>query len=144
MDEIDNQLIRIVERNARQSSGAIAKQLNVSSATVRRRLKHLIDAQELHVVAHVDPVKSGFPVSALTGLNIDSELHDEVVKQLRKLPEVSWASTTTGRFDGFIFARYHSNEHLYDFLKNVLTQIRGIKDSETFICLHIEKSGLLY
>lgn len=105
MDEVDKQLVQAVEQNARQSSGAIAKHLNVSSATVRRRLKRLIDANELHFVAHADPVKSGFPVSALAGLNIDHDLHGEVRDVVCKLPEVSWALpslqtmwVTKGRF----------------------------------------------
>ena len=142
MDELDKQLIQIVEQNAHQSSEEIARQLNVSSATVRRRLKRLIDTQQLQIMARVDPVKLGFPVCALIGLNVDHDSHNNVMEALRKLPQVSWASTTTGRFDGFVFSRFSSNEGLYDFLKNVLIKIPGVRDCETFICLHIEKDRL--
>ena len=115
----------------------------MSSATVRRRLKRLLDAKELHIEAHRDPVKAGLAVAALIGLNIEHELLEEVMGAIGRLHEVSWASTTTGRFDGFAFVRSSSTDHLYLFLKDVLLKITGIKDSETFICLHVEKSSRL-
>ena len=143
MDKLDEQIVSLVERNARQTSDTIARQLKVRSATVRRRLKRLLDTKELHIEAHRDPVKAGRSIAALIGMNIEHELHEEVMQAIRRLPEVSWASTTTGRFDGFAFVRSSSPEHLYLFLKDVLLKIKGIKDSETFICLHVEKSSRL-
>ena len=143
MDDVDAQIVRSLELNARQSSDTIAKQVNLSSATVRRRLKRLLDAKELHIEAYRDPVKTGLLVSALIGLNIEHELHEEVMETIGKLHEVSWASTTTGQFDGFAFVHSHSTEHLYLFLRDVIIKITGIKDSETFVCLHIEKRSHL-
>ena len=141
MDQLDAQIVSSLEQNARQTSDTIARQLNVSSATIRRRLKRLLDAKELHIEAYRDPSKAGLPVAALIGLNIDHELHEQVMEEVRRLPEVSWASTTTGRFDGFAFVRSPSTERLYMFFRDVLLKITGIKDSETFVCLHVEKGG---
>ena len=143
MDDIDAQIVSLLEQNARQTSDTIAKQVKVSSATVRRRLKRLLDAKELHIEAYRDPVKTGLTVSALIGMNIEHQLHEEVMGAIRNLDQVSWASTTTGRFDGFAFVRSRSTEHLYLFLRDVLLKIEGIRDSETFLCLHVEKSGRL-
>lgn len=123
--------------------GAIAKQVKVSSATVRRRLKRLLDSGKLHLEAYRDPTKAGLPVAALIGLKNEHELYEEVIGTICRLEEVSWCSTTTGRFDGFVFVRSTSTECLYLFLRDVLFKIKGIKDSETFVCLRTEKSGLL-
>jgi DNA-binding Lrp family transcriptional regulator len=143
MDELDARIITLLERNARQTSDTISKQVHVSSATVRRRLKRLLDAKELYIEAYRDPVKAGLPVAALIGLNIEHQLLEKVMETIRRLDDVSWSSTTTGRFDGFAFVRCPSTEHLYFFLKDVLLKITGIKDTETFVCLHLEKSGRL-
>jgi Lrp/AsnC family transcriptional regulator for asnA, asnC and gidA len=141
-DHIDEQLIHLLEGNAQQSSEALAKHLNVSSATVRRRLKKLIDSGHLHIVAYRDPVKAGLPVAAVIGFNIDHELLDSAMQAICSHPEVVLACTTTGRFDAFALTRFSSNEEFSSFLRNEVTKIEGVKDSETFVCLHIEKRGL--
>ena len=58
-DDIDRQLIRLLEKDARQSSEQLAKKLAVSSTTVRRRLRRLIQQGVLRIVAVVEPKKAG-------------------------------------------------------------------------------------
>ena len=143
IDKLDEQLITLLEQNARQSSHAIAKKLNVSSATVRRRLNRLIKSDMLRISAIRNPEKTGLPVTVLVGLNIQHNLVDSVMKEIRNQPEVNWACTTTGRFDAFMFARFRSNEDFSTFLRNKIAETAGVKDSETFMCLHFEKHGQL-
>lgn len=142
IDHLDEQLIHLLEGNAQQSSGVLAKQLNVSSATVRRRLKRLIDSGQLHIVAYRDPIKAGLPVAAVIGFNIDHAHLNSTMQAMCSHPEVVLACTTTGRFDAFALTRFSSNEEFSLFLRNEVTKIEGVKDSETFVCLHIEKRGL--
>lgn len=142
IDHIDERIVHLLEKNARQSSHALARQLNVSSATVRRRVKRLIDSKVLRVVAYKDPVRGGLPVAAVIGLNIDHERLDATMKEIISYPEVVKAFTTTGRFDAFALVRFSSNENFSSFLRKDITKIEGIKDSETFVCLHMEKQGV--
>ena len=107
MDKIDEQILLLFQHDPRQSSNSIAKKVNVSSATVRRRLKRLFDSNEVKVVAYRDPVKAGLPVAALIGFNIDHNFLDEVADKLIQLPEVEWFCATTGRFDGFALLRFY-------------------------------------
>lgn len=142
INHINEQLITLLEQDARQNSETLAKQLNISSATVRRRLKRLIDSNQLHIVAFRDPEKAGLPVAAVVGFNIDHGLLSSAMHEICSYPEVVLACTTTGRFDAFALARFRSNEEFSSFLRNEITKIEGIKDSETFMCLHVEKRGL--
>jgi Lrp/AsnC family transcriptional regulator for asnA, asnC and gidA len=142
IDHIDEQLIQLLEGNTQQNSEALARQLNVSSATVRRRLKRLIDSDQLRIVAFSDPIKAGLPVAAVVGFNINHALLDSAMQAICSYREVVLACTTTGRYDAFALARFSSNEQFSSFLRNEITKIEGIKDSETFVCLHIEKRGV--
>ncbi|MFC2072739.1 Lrp/AsnC ligand binding domain-containing protein, partial [Chloroflexota bacterium] len=45
----------------------------------------------------------------------------------------------TGQFDAIFLAQFHSTGDLNEFLRTKVTPIEGIKDSETFVCLHVEK-----
>ncbi len=142
IDNIDEQLIELLERNARQSSYTLSRQLNVSSATIRRRLKKLLDSDLLHFVAFRDPIRAGLPVAAVVAFNIEHGLLDSAMKAICSYTEVILACTSTGRYDAFALTRFSSNEEFSSFLRNKITKIEGIKDSETFVCLHIEKRGV--
>ena len=60
---IDERLIQLLRENGRQSSNVLAKRLDVSSATVRRRIKNLVQSGVLRIVPVVDAGKAGFPFS---------------------------------------------------------------------------------
>jgi len=138
-DSIDEKLIQLLERDARQSSEVLAKQLKVSPATVRRRIKKLIQSGVLRIVALVDPQKVGFPLIAIIAFDIAHEKLESVIQMLADRPEVKYVSTTTGRFDVLIQARFRSTEELSDFVQKELPNVEGIRDSETFVCLQVKK-----
>ncbi|MFC1976850.1 winged helix-turn-helix transcriptional regulator [Chloroflexota bacterium] len=54
IDEIDNQLIKLLGQNAWQRAGALAEVLSISPATVRGRLRRLIQNGVVRAVAIAD------------------------------------------------------------------------------------------
>lgn len=138
-DSPDKQLILLLGKNARQSSEALAKQLGVSSATVRRKTKKLIKSGVLRIVAVADPAKVGLPLAVVISLHVDPENSRAVVDLLSSRSEIKWVSTTTGRFDIMAFGRFASTDKLSDFVQNDLPKVEGVRSSETFVCLHMEK-----
>ena len=139
IDSTDGRIARLLGQNARQNSEALAKQLNLSSATVRRRLRKLIREDVIHIVAVADPIKLGFPVAVVMTLNVAHDKIESTMEMLAKRPEIRWVSATTGRFDIIALARLHSNNDLSEFMTKVLAQLKGLKESETFLCLDIKK-----
>ena len=138
-DSIDKQLVRLLGQDARQNSETLAKQLNVSAATVRRKLRKLIRSDMLHIVGLVDPNKFGFPLAVIIALDVAHDKLESASEVLVKRPEIKWVSSTTGRFDIIALARFPSTESLSDFMIKELTQMEGVKNSETFICLGVKK-----
>jgi len=139
LDSTDEQLVRLLGKDARQSSEALAKQLKVSSATVRRRLRKLIRGHLLRIVGIVDPADFGFPVVAMIAFHVTHDKLESAVDKLASRPEVRWVSMTTGRFDIIVLARFRSNADLSKFLTKQLPEIDGLRDSETFTCLDVKK-----
>ncbi len=138
-DSLDFKIAQIVGRDARLSSEEIAKQLDVNSATIRRRLANLIDQGFLHIVGVVDPVDFGLPVAAIISLNVDNDKLESVLHILLEKPEIRWAALTTGRFDITAIARFPSITDLYKFITKQLGSIEGLRNTETSICLNVEK-----
>lgn len=139
LDATDQQLVALLAKDARQDSRTLAKQLNVSAATVRRRLSRLLQGGVLRIVGVVDPAKFGMGLLCLIGFNVAHERLESALEALAERPEVRWASITTGRFDVLAMARFSSNDDLAHFVARELPRIDGIQDCETFICLNTKK-----
>ena len=142
-DPIDKRLIQLLQQDGRQSSNVLAKHLGVSPATVRRRIKNLIQSGLLRIVALVDPDKAGVPFVSVIGLDVVHDKLDSAIKFLAARPEVSFVSATTGRFDIIAYAHFTSADDLSKFLREELPKVEGVKNSETFLCLHVEKGRYL-
>jgi len=139
LDALDEKLIGVLKENARQSSEKLAKKLNVSPTTVRRRLKKLIRTQAVRMVALVEPSKAGISLLTIIAFDIAHDSLDQAIQLLMDQTEVKWISTTTGRFDIMVEAAFHSTQELSDFLQKKLVGLKGLKDTETFVCLEVKK-----
>ena len=139
IDELDNKLIKLLEQDAWQRAGTLAKVLSISPATVRRRLRRLIQDGVLRAVAVADSSIITLPLTVVIALDVAHQHLDHVTRTLIGLPEITWLATTTGQFDIIVLGQFHSMEELNEFLRGKLTPTEGIKDSQTFVCLHIDK-----
>lgn len=139
IDELDQKLLGLLKKDALQSSESLAKQLNTSSATVRRRMNKLIDNGILRIVGLVDSHKVGYPVAVCITLRVSHDRVDGVVGMLAKRPEIKWLTTAAGRFDILAFAVFRSTQELSDFFKNEMSKMDGVGSTETSICLEIRK-----
>ena len=139
-DSTDLRLIRLLQENAHRSSEALAKQLEVSSATVRRRIQTLIQKGIIRIVARADPSKIGYAVRAVCAFDIEHAHLDSVLEALNNRTEVHWLSAVSGRFDAIAVVWATSTDELYKLLDE-MGRIEGIKNMETFICLYVRKNA---
>ena len=138
-DSVDRRLIQLLQENAHQSSEVLAKRLGVSSSTIRRRIKTLIQKEVIRIVAHPDPTKIGYAIMAMSAFDIDHENLESVLEILNNRPEVRWLAAVSGRFDIMASVWASSTDELFKQLDDI-GKIEGIKNIETFICLHVRKS----
>ena len=139
MDELDRKIIQILQANGRASTARIARDVDVSEGTVRRRLKTLVQEGSIKIIALPDPEVLGYDTEALVGIQVDPDKIDEVAVLLVELKESSWVSVTTGSFDIFCWVTLPSSEELGNFLKAVVGTIPGVRRTETFVSLSVRK-----
>jgi Lrp/AsnC family transcriptional regulator for asnA, asnC and gidA len=139
MDQLDEKLIRLLHKNAWQSSDALAKQLGVSASTVRRRINKLMSSETLRIVGLVNPAKAGYPLIVGIDFQVEHAMVDKVAQLLAKQPEIMFLTITTGRFDLLATAIFRSTEELTDFIQKKLPSFQGITHSETSIFLDVKK-----
>ena len=139
MDKVDEQLINLLSQDAYQSSNTLAKQINVSASTVRRRMNKLLRRGALRIVGRVEPSAVGFPLTALIAFDVDHHSLNPVMAELSNQSEVRWLAATSGRFDVIALAWFASTDKLYSFMEDKLSKMEGIRNTESFICLHVVK-----
>jgi len=139
IDKLDRDLIRLLTVDASQSSYELSKKLKTSPSTIRRRVRALTREGAISIRAAVDYSKIGLSLAAHLALNVDPEEMENVWEALRQMPEIRHVSITAGRYDVMGLARVNSTGELLEFVQNKVTQLKGVRHCETFICLRMEK-----
>ena len=116
-DALDWAIVAQLSRNARLSTRKIASKLPLSEATVRRRLKRLLDADAISLRATIDPAYLGFNIQAIIGLSVRMDRVSKVVEALRECDNVVYCAVVSGRFDVTILGVFGSVDDLLKFME---------------------------
>lgn len=137
LDQLDRQILKMIAADARVPFLEVARACNVSGAAIHQRIQKLTGMGILKGSQFIiDPEKVGYETCAFIGLNLkDPERFDEVVNELKKIPEVVECHYTTGNFDMFIKLYAVNNHHLLDIIHDKLQPL-GLASSETLISFH--------
>jgi|WetSurMetagenome_2_1015567.scaffolds.fasta_scaffold12571_2 Lrp/AsnC family transcriptional regulator for asnA, asnC and gidA len=139
----DEQIVSMIGDNARLSAEKLARKLKVSPTTVRRHLKAATRKGIIHTVAVVDPDKVGLTLQAVLGFNVSRDSLDSIMDKLEKESEIKWLVAVTGEYDIMARAAFTSIDELSAFLRDKLSNIKGINNTESFICLNIPKGRFI-
>ncbi|NIA20552.1 MAG: winged helix-turn-helix transcriptional regulator [Anaerolineaceae bacterium] len=135
MDKIDLRISQILGKDGRISNSEIARQLNVSEGTVRQRLRKLTESGRLRVRAMVNSEQMPNRYLAMIGLQIEGRQLEKCAEEIDKFPQVQRTLIVTGRYDLMVSLLLDSHAAMVDFVTHKLSMVRGILQSETFVCL---------
>lgn len=135
IDSTDSGIISILQRDGRASNTDIARELNISEATVRGRIKRLIDEQYIQIVAVANPFKTGFEIAGDLYINVEMKMIDSVISELEKIRELWYIVMTTGETNINAEFIVKSLDELHDLVYNRLSRIDGILKVETAIIM---------
>lgn len=144
IDEQDLTLIACLEKDGRATCTELAEQLNTSMATVRRRLRRLLDEEIIQVVSVVNPMHLGYRTVASIGLNVVPGKVDALAERLSQLPNVHFVSVCIGRYDVILWTLFREPDELNVFLRDKLGSLSGITRIETNIHMDIKKRTFRY
>jgi len=137
IDTLDRKILEILMEDARIPFLEVARKVGVSGATIHQRVKSLMRRGIIKGTCYeVDPAKMGYRTCAYIGIYLEeARLYPDVVKELRKIPEIVQCHYTTGVYSIFIKVYTRDNEHLKEVLSDKLQAVPGIARTETFISL---------
>lgn len=137
IDNLDKKIIKMITKNARIPYLEVARECNVSGAAIHQRIQKLI---RMGVITGskftIEPKKIGYKTCAYMGIFLEqASLYNEVLQELKKIPEITQCHFTTGNYSVFIKIFAQDNEHLKSILSDKIQLISGIARTETFISL---------
>ncbi|MDX2439526.1 MAG: AsnC family transcriptional regulator, partial [Desulfobacterales bacterium] len=100
LDALDYEIIHLLTEDGRMSTGEMAKKLDVSAPTIRKRVKILEENGLFKVSGVVDPSRHQDMITALVAMNIQSKGQmDKIITDISQLPNVAWVGVVAGRYD---------------------------------------------
>lgn len=139
LDDSDRFIIEAMRQDGRVAFAQIAQQLNVSPGMIRVRYNRLVEMGLIKVVAITNPLRMGYTTMAMIGIRTDGEKMLDVAKKVSEFDEVIYLIVVSGRYD--IIAEVVCLDHsdLLRFLTEKLYLVDGVRESESFMHLKIEK-----
>jgi Lrp/AsnC family transcriptional regulator for asnA, asnC and gidA len=144
LDALDNEIIRLLTEDGRMPIGEMAKKLDVTAPTVRKRIKALEEKGIFKISGLIDPRRHPEMITALVAMSVQSEGKlDQVLDKIAELPNVAWAGVVTGRYD--IIAEVvcvGGKDELYRFTTDTVLKMGNVVRSETFILMRSKNNWL--
>ena len=138
LDVPNRAIIEALQRDGRQPYGAIAEEVGLSEAAVRRRVQRLRESGIMQIVAVTDPLQLGFTRQAMIGISVEGDVR-RVADKLSSLPEVDYVVMCAGSFDLLVEIVCEDDERLLQVLNDSVRSIPGVRTTETFLYLKLAK-----
>lgn len=137
VDTIDQKILMHLISNARMPFLEIARECGISGAAIHQRVKKL---EEAGIITgsrlEIDPKALGNDVCAYVGIQISqSNFYNSVIESLKLIPEIVECHFITGKYSIFVKLYCRNNEHLLNVIVNIIQEISGISQTETFLSL---------
>ena len=119
IDEIDLNIIRALQKNARTSFASIAADCGVSTDTISKRFRKMKKAGVIRgTTILLNPKSFGNECVGSLGIDVSYPYLRDVVESVRRVPEIVFCTTSMGKHDIFCIA----------ILKNVgrLSQVKDL------------------
>ncbi|MDQ3838502.1 MAG: Lrp/AsnC family transcriptional regulator [Thermoproteota archaeon] len=140
LDDLNLKIMDMLGKDSSVSFVEVAKQIDVSDATIHNRVQRLIAAGIINkFTISVDNNRLGYSHLAYMGINIECGFVDDVTDNLCKVNEVLEVHEMHGIFDLFIKIRAKDLDQLRDIVQNKICRFPHILETELMTVLKTGK-----
>ncbi|MHA1197007.1 MAG: Lrp/AsnC family transcriptional regulator [Promethearchaeota archaeon] len=120
LDEIDRNIIRILQKNAKTSYRVIQEKLGISIGTIHNRITKLEENKIIEgYTLKLNNLKLGYKLTFLIRVEIDGKYTQEILESLAERPEVCAIFHTTGEQSAALICRFKEPEDVHDFIREI-------------------------
>ena len=139
MDILDIKILELLKENSRRSFNDIAQTIEKTEATVRRRVKKLIDERIIKKFTVEYDIDSKRKIYATIKIEPDFKEIKRIVKELSTIDEISNIWRLSGDCGLLLKVDIDSIDRFNPLIEEKISQIRGIKIIETCFITDIIK-----
>ncbi len=145
LDDRDRLLLGLLQENSRISNAELARQLNLTSPGLQKRLKKLEETGFIdRYVTLVNREALGLDLLCFTQISLthyQPACVGQFCERVQALPEVLECHHLTGDFDYLLKVVVTNHQHLERLLREQITQIPGVDKIRTSIVLNEVKAS---
>jgi|GEM_PF-213382 DNA-binding Lrp family transcriptional regulator len=135
IDETDIKILCELLSNARMSNSEIAHKLGITEATVRRRIKNLVEKGIIMKFSiHINYRLIENTVKAYIQVKVSTDKLDEVVRKIVGHNRVVAVYRVTGEYDLLVVSLFVGMDELKEFIDSFL-KMDGVKETQTQIVM---------
>src|SRR5215213_7324373 len=140
LDDLDLKIIDMLRKDSSVPFVEVARQIDVSDATVHNRVQRLIAAGIINkFTISVDNNRLGYSHLAYMGINIECGFVDDVTDELSKVDEVLEIHEMHGRFDLLLKVRAKNLDQMRDIVVHKIRILPHIIETELMTVLKSRK-----
>ena len=143
LDEIDLQILKILQNNAKLTTKELADAVNLSPTPVFERQKRLERQGYIKkYIAVLDPGKLDRSLLVFCKVKlkqINREIAESFVRRIQRIPEVTECYNTSGAYDYLLKVRARDMKQYQEFVLNKLGEIEQLSSLEsTFVMSEVK------
>ncbi len=120
LDEIDVEIIKILQENAKTSYRVIQDKLNISIGTIHNRISKLEKNNIIEgYTLKLNNEKLGYKLTFLIRINIDGKHTQEILDEIALKPEVCSVFHTTGEQSAALICRFKEAQDVHNFIREL-------------------------
>lgn len=127
LDATDDAIIELLRQDGRMPYRAIARELGITEATVRARVRRLEDSNTMRVVAVTDIEAAGFGMLLAVGVQVEGRSPEAVARDLAGIDEVFSVNVVVGAQDIEILVVARDQEALGRMMTDCLAAVPGVR-----------------
>lgn len=139
LDEIDIQLLKTLQKNAKLTTKELAEAVNLTPTPVFERQKRLERQGYIkRYVAVLDPERLNLNLLVFCKVKLkqmNHELADAFARRILRTPEVIECYNTSGSFDYLLKVRTTDMKHYQEFILNKLGDIENLASIESIFVM---------
>lgn len=140
LDAIDQAIIDLLRLDGRMPYRAIARELAVTEATVRARVRRLEDSNTMRVVAVTDIEAAGFGMLLAVGVQVENRSPEDVAHDMARISEVFSVNVVVGAHDLEILVVAEDHTALNELMSQRLAQVPGVRRLTPALALDVLKN----
>ncbi|TES99133.1 MAG: Lrp/AsnC family transcriptional regulator [Promethearchaeota archaeon] len=144
LDEIDEEIIKILQENAKTSYREIKDKLNISIGTIHNRISKLEENKIIEgYTLKLNNEKLGYKLTFLIRINIDGKHTQKILEEITRKPEVCSVFHTTGEQSAALICRFKEAQDVHDFIRELNEKEFITKTNSNMVLKEYKNSSII-